>query len=157
MEWRLGAIASATLVVLAQYPRAAAADERCVPHTERPADAILVPLSTTKSPAPPIGISILAGETLCIAWTETADGQLQPHLADRADGDAVQLTLELQSSPHGSTLHVRTSAARWLGYRAAIVTGPANIARTRRRTTPSHDPSRASKPRDPHPASDSSG
>jgi len=98
----------------------------CVTHTARPASEIVVPL-TDRAPSP-AGISIVAGETLCLAGAVQERGFLVPRLADAARGEPVLVRMHLETSARGTVFETRTSSARWLRYRAAVVSGPANLA-----------------------------
>jgi hypothetical protein len=115
----------AAVATLAAGRSARADDElaHCVTHTERAPDEILVRLGDSLDS--PVGISIVAGETLCLAGTVT-HGVLAPKLAD--DGETALVRLRLDATDAATTLTVRSASDRELDYDAAIVTGPANLA-----------------------------
>ncbi len=108
--------------------RSARADDAiasCVTRTTRTTDEILVRLGD--APDSPIGISIVSGETLCLAGAVT-HGVFAPKLADSDDGEPTIVLLRLESTETATTLTVRAASDRELDYDAAIVTGPANLA-----------------------------
>jgi hypothetical protein len=112
-------------VVLASTD-ARAGDDRvpCVTHTARDPGAILVPLGD--DPGSPVGVSIVAGEILCLVGPVTR-GVLAPALADQ-DGHTTIVELRLDSSASATTLFVRSASDRVMTYLPAVVAGPANIA-----------------------------
>lgn len=115
------------LVVALAWAANARADESasCVPHTERTPEEILVRLGD--APDSPVGISIVAGETLCLAGRVTR-GVLAPKLADAEHGEAPLVVLHLDASDAGTSLLVRSTSDREMVFDASVVTGPANLA-----------------------------
>jgi hypothetical protein len=115
------AIAAATL-----FSRSARADDElsaCTTQSARTPDEIVVQLSD--NPNDPPGVTIVVGETLCLAGALDRDGKLRPHLAE---GDESTLVL-VRLSPDGtvSKLHVRTPPDQWFQVRVAAILGPANL------------------------------
>lgn len=121
-------LSSLTAIAALAAPRTAQADDAvasCVTRTTRGTDEILVRLGD--APDSPIGISIVSGETLCLAGSVT-HGVFAPKLADSDDGEPAIVLLRLESTEAATTLTVRSTSDRELDYDAAIVTGPANLA-----------------------------
>jgi hypothetical protein len=121
-------VASAVLVLAVSAAAEVRADDEiasCITHTERAPEDIFVPLTDAKDS--PVGVSIVAGETLCLAGP-VSHGVLAPKLADPEHGDAPIVVLRLESSEAATTLSVRSASHRELDYDAAIVTGPAKLA-----------------------------
>ena len=100
-------------------------EPRCPSRTARTPGEILVPLGD--SPGAPLGVTIVAGETLCLAGSITHD-VLEPKLADRDEGDIPVVVLRLDHTDAATTLSVRSVSRREMAYAAAIVSGPANLA-----------------------------
>ena len=115
----------ASVVLLAADARADDDVASCVTRTSRAPDEVLVPLGD--SPGSAVGVSILPGETLCLAGP-LAHGALAPRLADPAGGDPPLVMLRLEPSAKGITLTVRSASDHEMACEAAMVTGPANLA-----------------------------
>lgn len=118
-------VAAVAAIAAARTARADDAPASCVTHSTRAPDEILVRLGD--APDSPLGISIVAGETLCLAG-EISHGVFVPKIADDDEGEPTIIRLRLESTDTATTLTLRSASDRELDYDAAIVTGPANLA-----------------------------
>jgi hypothetical protein len=106
--------------------RAADDVEGCITHTARPPSEIVVPLTDFGSS--PAGVSIVAGETLCLSGTIEEGGFFEPRLADATRGERVLVRVRMETSAKGTLLETRTASPRWMQVSTAAVSGPANLA-----------------------------
>jgi hypothetical protein len=112
--------------LLSLLPRGARADDElatCSTVTERTADEILLPLSD--DPNDPPGVTIVEGETPCIAGPVDPKGILRPHIVDRDEPALALVTVAREGGV--PAVHVRTRPGRWLQVRLEAIVGPANL------------------------------
>jgi hypothetical protein len=117
------------LLFLSLLPSSAGADDdlaTCTTVTARTADEIFAPMA--EDPERPKGVTILPGETLCLAGEIAASGFLKAWLADPAKDERPLVLLRLQPAGGGTILHARTSVQDRLQLGIARIEGRAHLA-----------------------------
>jgi hypothetical protein len=123
VRWRLALVALivvAGLVLGAASAWAAAPDDlsSCTTHTDRAPDDIIIQTSVFEDT--PSGITIVEGETLCLAGFVDGSGRVSKiRPADPALNEPPLIMLQMDPAGPTRALHVRTSAGRWLALTAA--------------------------------------
>jgi hypothetical protein len=116
------------IALLSLSPREARADDElatCTTVTQRTADEIFV--SINQDPGQPKGVTLLPGETLCLAGELDEADRLHARLADSEKDERPVLLLRLQPTGDGATLHALTNLEGFLDLVVWRVQGRARL------------------------------
>jgi hypothetical protein len=92
----------------------------CQTETERAPQEVVIPTRVFRGG--PVGITIVEGETLCLAGQVEEDGHVsKTWLADSAQNEPVLVVVRLDPPGPMRELHVRSSSERWLSFDVAWV------------------------------------